>query len=155
MHNQARLWRFWVGLLLLSCVLLPTGCGSSQGTVSGKVSYKGQPLKGGTVGLFPATGGGQTAQIQEDGSYTFTKVSTGPAKLSVETKSIKPMTQQAMQGPYAKMPKDAIPPGGKSPFSQGDATKYVPIPEQYGNPETSELTYTVVGGKQEHPIDLK
>jgi hypothetical protein len=33
--------------------------------------------------------------------------------------------------------------------------KYVPIKEKYYNPETSELTFEVKTGKQQHDINLK
>jgi hypothetical protein len=39
--------------------------------------------------------------------------------------------------------------------SQGDEKRYVPIPEQYSDPESSGLTLDVKKGTQQHDIDLK
>jgi hypothetical protein len=33
--------------------------------------------------------------------------------------------------------------------------RYVPIPEKYGDVQSSGLTYTVQSGKQEYNLDLK
>lgn len=161
MHQLARSGRFGAVLLLLPCGLL-AGCkGSSQGTVSGTVSYKGQPVKGGTVSIIPSKGGALTSPIKEDGSYTISKVPVGPAKIAVETASMRPPPKGAKaRGPYAKMPKDAIPPGvdpSKVPGAQhhNDASRYVPIPPQYSDPQKSGLSYDVARGNQQHPIDLQ
>jgi hypothetical protein len=154
---QARFWRYAASFLVLPCGLLLAGCGGSQGTVSGKVSYKGQPLKGGTVSIIPKAGGVVSAPIKEDGSYTISHVPPGPARVTVETRSLRPMPKRAMPGPYAKMPKDAIPEGVKVPgvTSQGDPNRYVAIPDQYADPEKSGLSLDVQRGSQPHDIDLK
>lgn len=148
----ARFWRLWAGLLLLPFGLM-LGCGgSSKGTVSGKVLYKGQPLKGGNVAILSKAGGGNlTSSIQEDGSYSISKVPRGPAVITVETRSIRPVPQKALPGPYARASKDTLPPG----LVVGDAARYVPIPEQYADPEKSGLSLDVKGGPQPHDIDLK
>jgi hypothetical protein len=141
----------WVGILFLPCGLL-AGCGGSKGTVSGKVSYKDQPLKGGNVSIISKSGGVMSSPIEEDGSYKISKVPPGPATITVETKSLRPVSQKALPGPYAKAPKDALPP---NLTSQGDAKRYVPIPEQYADPEKSGLSLDVKSGSQTHNIDLK
>ncbi len=169
MNKQASSWRLWVVLLIVPLGLLAAGCGSSQGTVSGKVSFRGQPLRGGTVSIIPQAGGAMTGEIKEDGSYTIAKVPTGPAKVAVETASIRPSAGRAGQargpaGYYAKMPKEppSDAPSGADPTQflpgaqkSGDAKRYVPIPEQFGDAEKSGLSLTVTGGKQPFDIDLK
>jgi hypothetical protein len=128
------------------------GCGgSSQSTVTGKVSYKGQPLKGGTVTIIPQSGGIASTTIGEDGSYKIDKVPTGPAKVTVDTKSLRPASKNQSFGPYAKAPKDITTPGNQ----QGDPSRYVQIPDQYADPDSSDLTLTVKKGAQQFDIDLK
>jgi hypothetical protein len=135
MAHQARFRRVGAGLLFLLWGLMLAGCGGrSQGTVSGKVSYK---------------------TIQEDGSYTVPKVPTSPATITVETKSIRPIPKSALPGPYAKMPKDLAPEGYNPPGSAGDAKRYVPIPDQYADHERSGLSLDVTSDPQTHNIDLK
>lgn len=152
MYTSVRLHRLWAGLLLLSGALMVAGCGgSSVGTISGKVSYKGQALKGGTVSVIPKSGPVQSSTIAEDGGYRLAKVPVGPAQIAVETESLRPKEQKSLPGPYAKAPKDALPPG----LVMGDAKHYVKIPEQYADAEKSGLSLDVKSGKNDHNIDLK
>jgi hypothetical protein len=155
--HQGRRIRFAVlGVSLVLC-LATTGCGGN-GSVSGKVSYKGEPLGGGSV-LFVSTEGRGSAstEIGPDGQYSIDKIAAGPVKISVETKSAKPVKgppRGAMPTPPAgAMPKDIDP----SKYNQPSQPKgkYVAIPENYADPEKSGLTYTVTGGSQPHDIDLK
>jgi hypothetical protein len=168
MYKCTRFWRSWICLLILPLALMIVSCGSSQGTVSGKVSYKGQPVRGGTVSIFPAKGGFKQAQIQEDGSYIITKVPVGQATLTVETESAKPSSTMPMQaqgaaGYYAKMPKLEAPPGADPSQAmpaavrqeQKDPKRYVPIPDKYRDPQKSGLSLTVKGGKNPFDIDLQ
>jgi len=158
MRIQASFGRFLAGLLFLPCGLMLAGCGGgSSGTVSGKVSYKGQPLKGGTVAIIPKAGGVVSSPIQEDGSYSISKVPPGSARITVETKTLRPTPKGAVKGPYAKMPKDAVPEGLNVPgvTGQGDPKRYVAIPDQYSDPEKSGLSMDVQRGAQPHDIDLK
>jgi hypothetical protein len=48
------------------------GCGASSDTVSvsGNVSYRGEPLPGGAITFFPAAGRPVTAPISDDGEYS-------------------------------------------------------------------------------------
>lgn len=143
-------------LFLLCGPLLLAGCGGSQGTVSGKVLYLGKPLPAGNVTFIPEKGGALTAEIKEDGSYTISKVPIGPAKITVETQSVRPPAQGGFAPPMP--PKDAIPSGvdpSKLPGFQGQAKKYVQIPEPYSDPQKSGLSHTVESGKHEHTIELK
>lgn len=76
--------RFVPALLLL---LLPLGCGvtESTGTITGKVSLAGKPLKGGTISFLPAKNDAValTAIINEDGSFEIKDVPFGDLLVSV------------------------------------------------------------------------
>lgn len=164
--KRPALWRLEVGLLVFPLGLMAVGCGSSQGTISGKVSYQGKVVPGGTVSILPGSGGALTGEIKEDGTYTIKKVPAGPAKVTVETDSVKPVSSAAppqargAAAYYAKMPK---PPEGVGKEGQtvgpalsgGDAKRYVPIPANYSDPEKSGLSLTVKGGNNPFDIDLK
>lgn len=158
-----------IGLLILPLGLMAAGCGSSQGTVSGKVTYKGAIVKGGTVRIVPDKGSPATGDIQEDGTYKIQHVPTGPAKVSVETDSMKPNKQVSAQAQgaaamYKNMPKP--PPGEPGSDSnqgnavagfreQGDEKRYVEIPARYNDSNKSGLTLTVKGGSNPFDIELK
>lgn len=131
---------------IVSCGLLMTsGCGPAaapRAPVSGKVSYKGQPLPSGTV-AFVNENTVATGQIQ-NGQYSIPNAAVGSNKVSVTTPP--PSVGQEMQM------KQKV--EGKT-FS-GEATKPVAIPAKYNNPEGSGLTYTVTADKnQTYDIELK
>lgn len=165
MNKRAAFWRLGMGLFVLPLALIAVGCGSGQGTVSGKVSYQGKDVPGGTVFILPSKGGSVSGAIKEDGTYSIAKVPSGPAKVTVETESVKPASAAPAQARgdasfYSKMPK---PPAdlakgdvtiGPS-LSRGDAKRYVPIPAKYNDPDQSGLSLTVKGGKNSFDIDLK
>jgi hypothetical protein len=154
-NRLGRRVRFAVpGLLALLC-LTATGCGSS-GSVSGKVSFNGEALGGGTV-VFTSEGqGSATSQIGPDGSYKIDKIPVGPVKIAVETKSAQPAKRPpGMPTPPADaMAKDASSSPLYNPQNQSKG-KYVPIPEDLGDPNKSGQTLTVTGGSQTYNIELK
>jgi hypothetical protein len=161
------------GPLALAALLGAAGC-QSYGDVTGKVTYKGQPLKGGSVTFTTPGKGSVSAPIGEDGSYTASHVPAGDAKIAVETKSVGPPAPTSVggmaigsgRGPMVKgppkmtapkdsdLPKDAHAPMSTAP-PKVDYKRYVKIPEQFGDPEQSGLTLKVTGGPQTHNIDLK
>lgn len=169
MHTQARFGMLRTGLLILPLGLMAAGCGSSLGTVSGKVTYKGEVVKGGTIRIVPEKGPPATGDIQEDGTYKITHVATGPAKVSVETDSIKPMKEAAQgRGAMSMYKNKPPPPPPGSPGSdmdpsksvagfreQGDEKRYVAIPARYSDANKSGLSLTVKGGNNEFNIELK
>jgi hemoglobin len=94
------------------------------GQISGKATYKGQPLPGGTIGLHTKDGLAVSTPLSEDGTYVAAKVPPGEYVVTLETESVKA------------------------------TAKYVKIPAKYGDPKTSGLKYTVIKGKQQFDIDL-
>jgi hypothetical protein len=63
-----------ISLFAAASLLFLAGCGSSVNSVTGKVSYQGQPVTGGSVTLVPETGGGKpaAANVQGDGTFAMT-----------------------------------------------------------------------------------
>src|SRR4051795_1119568 len=71
--------RCLVSMLIGLVPIVAIGCGEDDGIgqrypVSGKVTYKGEPVAKGTVGFVPMDSGGRVANgdLQPDGSYTLT-----------------------------------------------------------------------------------
>lgn len=157
--------RFLVtGLLLLPLMVLAAGC-SKEGTISGKVYYKGKVLQSGAVNIVPEGKGGTFGStIGTDGSYSIAKVPPGPAKISVVSGSSKAPSSQEIQrgmGPGAasvaqkgmEKQKSMLKEKGK-PADAGPIEE-VNLPEKYGDPERSGLTVTITGGKQNHDIKME
>lgn len=182
--NALQLSRYSGWLILVALLVSLPACGPRSGSLSGKVTYKGEPLKGGTVTfLGPYT---YSAEIKLDGSYEVPKMYSGSYRIGVETESIRGESDAV--GPYAsgaatkgppgmklpvkggQIPKDAAtPPTSKLPvdpsafgYSQPKASaetdiksRFVRIPKKYADPNESGLTYEFPGGTQTHNIDLK
>jgi hypothetical protein len=147
-----------LGLVTLVLPLVLAGCGSSKATVTGKISYKGEPLGNGRIMFInqkdPTKAG--AGSIQPDGTYTVPDAPVGPATITVETI---PTAAAAGGGSVgAKSGELAKPPAGMNmPMpgaGGGGGGKYVKIPDKYKTKEQSGQTYDVKAGKQEHDIDL-
>jgi len=140
----------WAVVFTLALLPWASGCGSGgTGTVTGKVTYQGNVVKGGTVTFIGKTQN-SVAQIGEDGKYTAEKVPVGEVKIAVETKSLASRAALAGRG---SLPKEIA--GKGTQLSPEDAQRrYVPIPTNYASADTSGLTYTVKAGSQEHDLPL-
>lgn len=124
-----------VGLCLLGIV----GCGPSSASVSGTVSFQGQPLTSGFVMFQPAEGMLLQSPIAPDGTYRIDGVVPGGVAI-------------AITGPA----KPVAGPDGVSADNPSSSGPQVFIPEKYGLLETAGLTYEVTGaGTQVYNIDLQ
>jgi hypothetical protein len=148
--NRQALGRLAALLALGLAVQALLGCGQPAGSVSGKVTLKGQPMAGGTVTFLGADDRGASSPIEPDGTYTVSRVAVGVARIAVSPPASGPalpkgvkMDPGKMGAPAGAAPAD--PPGGKKVF----------IAEQYQDPTKSGLTYEVKAGRQDYNIDLK
>jgi len=115
---------------VLAGLLSTCGCGAPTGTIRGKVYYKDTPLNSGTV-TFLTDKEAYRGFINQDGSYTVSKVPVGEVSIIV---SINPQPN----------------PGAKGTSQP----KVVTIPDKYGNPKTSGQKHTVTAGDQQKDIKL-
>jgi hypothetical protein len=110
--------------------------------VSGKVIYQNKPVPSGTVTFVGEDDRVESAEIQEDGTYTIAKAPVGPVKIGVRTyETWVPPTQSQLPGQVPEAPP------AKKPL--------VRVPDDYRNPDTSGLTYVVGPGGQTHNLELK
>jgi hypothetical protein len=157
------------------------GCQRPVGTVTGKVSYQGKTLKGGSIAFVSTEGRMSFAgTIKDDGTYEVPDVVGGSYKVCVDTAWLKSgggaTTNPMYTGYGAKKPsapKQADPPKGAGPPPDApedhkatasspmgmqaakNQKKYVEIPSKYASPETTDLTFTFNGGSAPFDIDLK
>lgn len=72
----------WLGLILLGAIV---GCGENLGTISGSVSYNGEPVQTGAIAFLPADGNGPASGGEiTNGVYRVTDVQPGPKIVKVE-----------------------------------------------------------------------
>jgi len=177
--------------------MLPAGCGPSTAEVSGKVTYNGKALTGGTIMFTPKASqlNPGVASLDENGHYSL-KAPVGECYISVDNRGVgkkvtligigggetatgkdtastekKGGVKDKKTGPIgmpggggggkggATSPKDAIAAAMKDKVITGkpppvQAGTYVAIPGKYYRADTSELTYTVKGGSQQHDVEL-
>jgi hypothetical protein len=145
-------------LMPLAMVLLLFGCGTN-GTLTGKVTYKGEPMPRATVSFLCENQQAFTVKCDDKGDYTI-KLPIGRAQVVVNNVDQvapaimgKMMTQQ--QGG-----KDATAEIAQSiqamqmQIGSGGAGG-VAVPGKYNRLETSGLTVDVAGGKQRYDIALR
>ena len=160
----------------LCCSLaLIIGCsGASKSKVTGVVSYKNAPIKGGNLIMSSESGGSYSAIIQPDGTYSISDVATGTYTVTIETESLNPDKKapksaagdkadqrNKMQDEYMKAMGKG---GGENKSGAGDvgsgaskedlAKIYTKIPTKYGSKATSGIQVDVGSGATVKDIPL-
>jgi hypothetical protein len=136
---------------VLLVLLTALGCGGSA-NVSGKVTYKGEPLPWGNVVIYGANGKIESGQISPDGTYAVHKAPVGEVKMAVIVSNPSPKTppgQTLGKGPKTRPPRRLPPPPDLPPI------KFVPIPDRYKEPDQSGLNFTLKSGEQTIDLDLQ
>jgi hypothetical protein len=165
-----------IGLCVGFAVAL-VGCSKSgpSSRLTGTVTYKGEPVKAGTIYLVYEQGGQYEAAIRQDGSYQFGDLPTGNVKVLIDTETFNPEQKPKSYTGYAKgMAKgfsEYNATVGKGEKASGDkpgsstviltkeqkeelAKVYVKIPRKYASEKTTTLTTTIEPGSQTRNFDL-
>jgi len=161
--------RTCAGALALGLLVFSAGCGGidyrSRGSVKGLVTIGTKNLTAGTVTFTSAIDPAYTAsaKIDKTGNYHMPDAPLGDVKVTVFVPALPMGGLARMKGgpPPTKEAKDkdkaSVSPEDPSKriSIMGDMPDYVvPIPDRYGNIETSGLTYKVQRGEQTHNIPL-
>ncbi len=143
-----------VGMLLWGC----TRPGEKQAEVSGKVTYRGKPLPGGVIVFSGVNGYTARSVISPEGAYKL-KAPIGKVQISIDNRMLDPnnmrkkTAEQRSKGMGLKLPAEVAAKQKVDPNEEVKGT-YVQIPNVYGDPTTSGLTYTVQPGPQTHDVEL-
>jgi hypothetical protein len=142
--------RAWLGAGAVAVVALVAVFGLGYGpggaaTVSGRVTYRGQPVRIGTVLVEGRDGIARTAAIA-DGAYEVPGVPVGPCRVAV----LSPLTAPAVGAPLPA--KDVQGPG--RPVRRTVPAGWVKLPERYGDPERSGLGCTVGRRATTYDVEL-
>jgi len=153
-----------MGLLFVFPLL--AGCGVRTGHVTGKVTYKGNPLPAGWVQFRPADPAQNAVSVplKEDGSFEA-DLPAGEVEVTIDNRDWEPQEGGAVPAvprniplspeAKAKLAAAAAPPKKEGePRSGVKSGKYVRIPEKYYDLSTSGLKFTVTGGAQTQTFEL-
>jgi hypothetical protein len=139
-------------------MVLVTGCSKNTlapAKVSGRISYKGAPIKAGSMAFHTAEGNQYPANISEDGTYSATDLPEGEMIVTVDTSHLDPAKKPAQSKDYDKRMKVMA---GRMQEAAPGAEKEQPftkIPEKYSKPNTSPITVKLTSGRQVKDIDLE
>jgi hypothetical protein len=160
---MSRTSRVFCSIPLLFAII---GCSNSKtpSGVSGKVTYKGEPVPGGTIAFHRTgenQGGSYPFSLKPDGTYEGTGMPAEEMIVTIDTESINPdKPKQTYSQPgqggspssnYEKMMRERVPEAAV----KSDGGKYVKIPPQYADKAKSPLKVTLSKGKNPLNFDLK
>ena len=139
-----------VSFLLL---LLSAGCEPNTGEVSGKVTYRRQPLPYGTILFYCSDQQIISRLIAPDGTFDVAGIPAGLVRIAIRTY---PPIPPGFQIPQKLPPSRNAPILSRAPVVQpsGNTRQQVKIPRKYSNPDESGLVLEVSEGSQTFNIDL-
>ena len=131
-------------VLFASLILVGSGCGGAGapvGSVSGKVTYRGEPVTEGTVSftsdILAASG---TGEVQPDGTYTLATQGDGLPLGKYQVCIMPPMQEESLHPQLSAAP----------------VAKDMPnIPQKYRSFRTSGFEATVQEGENAHDFDMQ
>ncbi len=142
-----------VAMFMCVAILGIAGCGKTT-TVTGKVTYRGRPVRYGSVTFLSSAKVARSSAIESDGSYTIYDVPPGNVKIAVTSRNPRKGRFTA-QAQHAVQPAQ---PGRRTtlkPASTKPPKDWFALPAGFESPETSGLSCDVVGAHAEHDIELK
>jgi hypothetical protein len=147
-----------LGLFVALALLAAAGCRNSPtpAKVSGRVTYKGQPLKGGEV-AFHSDQGTYRGSLSEDGAYEMTDLPAGEFTVTVNTEFLNPAKKAPAYGGGRgdATTKERLKAGFGPPNPDSQRAQYTKIPKKYASVEASGLKATLGKGKQTKDFELK
>lgn len=158
-------------LIFLVAFVVLLGCGQKRNpnapaNVTGKVTYKGSPVKGGNLTFHPSGGGVYSFTIRPDGTYSATDMPDGEMAVTINTESLNPAKKEKQRvygegkggdGKPLPVPSpDFIKSKLQKPPPDQPVTQpeYVKIPAKYADKTKSGLTVTLSSGNQRRNFNL-
>lgn len=142
-------------------LLFAAACGGGTSTITGTVTYNGEPLTAGYVAFYDTNGQTASGRIDAAGHYTVYKAPVGDLKAAVFTvdPTAKPpvgFTKKKQSGGVYEEAMAKSKRGSENGMTEpAQAGKFVAIPPRYKDPEQSGLTFNVKSGSQTIDLDLK
>lgn len=137
--------------------LLLIGCGSKHGkpgAVAGTITYKGQPVNGAALLLYPSKDDAAnpiTIPVTQEGTFSITDVPAGEYKIVVEG------TAGAQQAPPIALKN--VPPEKAAEMKEKLAKMNTPatirFPDKYKDPRKTDLKCSITENKQTLNLELR
>jgi hypothetical protein len=137
-----------ITLAVVSLLVVGCGGGSRKGTISGKLTYKGQPLNGAALFLHP-DGGGEALLIPVTQEGMFQTSDVPPGEYTVVVEGTPGNPGPPTQGMSKEKAAEA-----KEKFKDMTTPPTIAFPNRYKSVTTSNKKVTVVAGEQKLDIDL-
>ena len=132
--------------------LASNGCGTKQPEtfpVSGRVTYKGQPIARGLVAFYPAKGRMATGDIGPDGHYSLTTFHSGDGALPGRDR----VTIDAKRIPNASSQSKSLKEESQAGGLVVDKVEWL-VPQEYSRSETTPLAVEVTRSQNTINFDL-
>jgi len=125
------------------------------------VTYKGAPVKGGSIAFYSEGKLCGVTPISGDGSYKLNDIIPGEMVVTVETESVNPNVKKSVYGgskakgdeKFQKRNQEYMRIKGEA-ASEGPPAQYRPIPKKYADLKKSDLRATIVSGRQSKDFEL-
>ncbi len=147
-----------LGLFAALALTLAAGCRNSQtpAKVSGKVTYKNEPVKGGDI-AFHSEQGTYRSSINQDGTYEISDLPAGSMTVTIITEHLNPdkKTPTYGGGRGDAITKERMKAGFGPPNPDAQRSQYTKVPKKYSDEKTSDLKADLKKGKQEVNFELK
>ena len=151
------------GLALCPCVLCLlalSGCGSEKTAhVSGRVTYKGEPVLDGEITMVTNKDGRVDWSFIRDGDYTIHRAPVGEVTVTVRGRTVRTPNTNAAGGRDAYIQKKREQyereKRGEPIVEEVEPDDPARVPAKYSQVQTSGIIYNVKPGKQEYNLDLK
>jgi hypothetical protein len=142
----------WRLVLLSFGILTLFGCSGGKkpnGVVSGKLTYKGNPVNGAALQLIQATGAGESYRFPttQEGAFHISDVPAGEYKVVVQP--------SPGYTPNTKGMDPAVLAENRSKMEEMKTPGTIPIPDKYKQRTTTDLTLTVTKEDQTVNLELK
>jgi hypothetical protein len=105
--------RALIASIFSALLIFAAGCGSGdkKSKVTGIVTYKNEPVKGGNIYLTNDAGGSFSSPIEMNGAYTITDIVPGTYSVTVDTESVNPDRNAIAATPTRSNPNTPNAPG--------------------------------------------
>jgi hypothetical protein len=150
--SMPRIIRISLGLLVLAVLVGCVSKRSKYGDVTGKLTYKGQPVNDAALLLYPISGADTpiTIPVDSEGNFRITDVPPGEYNVVVEGSEggdneaamLKFMPKEKQAEMKSKMQAQATP-------------KTIPFPKKYKSLRTTDLKCTITDKDQPQNLELK